>query len=774
MKEDAEGRRNEKKAAEIKAMRMLREGEKLKIELNKVREAAAKQANVLKRKAAEALAKQRIVAEQRKRQAIKTGAPASKSNTGSGIDKTRKKDLKTWMFREIENMTMVMSTKEQLNEQATLRAAAAKKRESFADKRGMTGVHQQVKMLDIEVETRTGVICQLQRSLMELEREAKTNTLNINDVDAERFAGMNRIECRFMLQQFFDELIAAKLQVENLEQTKKKGDEDAIDKAVEAERARGRTAIKQLKFEHSEAMMTLLEGTKGVVEHKVGLQVMESGAGGVVDADLKASVDEMLGGFLEGFTRVGDELFNEFENLKEDDRKEKERLEKKLQREKEKKKMKKIIWKPKEQEEELFEDDFMDDGEIDEEDDSDWAETPAKKRPKKSDKVKSKAEVDSGMDTSIIEDEIVQMLSDDTEDMEKGEIEKEMKEKKKKEKKEKKEKKAKKGIDETNGAIIEEEKLEKMKVAELKGELKKRGLLVGGKKDELQQRLRDFFADIKDDDAKDMDVSADSSLNSSMESTSSVDKSGATIDSLDSTAEAAPAEAAQKSNTPRRMAGDELSLTPYAQKVKKVYLFDNKMKKEVGGENGTTTSNIPKKVVHLGTKSTASASESSSSSNSSSSNFARPTTAPAATNATSTVPAATKFSTYAKLTTKPSASTTTSTATGAAALSKDERARKLQEWKESKRNMGGSSSSGSLGLPVKKAPSALGGAKRRIDHVSGGEGKKIRRDLSNVTNSLNELSKVMNGLEKKTAQQGGFRNTPTKKKSQVDKPKFNF
>ena len=98
--------------------------------------------------------------------------------------------------------------------------------------------------------------------------------------------------------------------------------------------------------------------------------------------------------------------------------------------------------------------------------------------------------------------------------------------------------------------------------------------------------------------------------------------------------------------------------------------------------------------------------------------------------------------------------------------------RKLQEWKE-KRSMG-STSSGSLGLS-KKAPSALGGAKRRIDHAPGGEGKKIRKEgLTNVTNSLNELSKVMSGLEKKTVQQGTFRNTPTKKQSQGDRPKFNF
>jgi len=725
MKEEAEGRRNEKKAAEMKAMRMLREGEKLKIELNKVREAAAKQANVLKRKAAEALAKQRIVAEQRKRQAIKTGAPSySNANSGSGIDKTRRKDLKIWMSREIDNMSMVMSTKEQLNEQATLRAAAAKKRESFADKRGTAGVAQQVKMLDVEVETRTGVICQLQRSLMELEREAKTNTLNVGNVDAERFTGMNRTECKFMLHQLFDELISSKLQVENLQQQKNKSDEDAVDKAIETERAKGRKATKKLKFEHSEAMMTLLEGTKGVVEHRVGLQVMEAGAGGVVDADLKSSVDEMLGDFFEGFTRVGDELFNEFESLKEDDRKEKERLEKKLQLQKEKKKMKKVVWRPKEEEDDIFDDDLMDDEEVDDEDDREWGETPVKKKANKAKKNKA------NMDTSVIEDEIVQMLSDDADIMEK--------EKKKEPKKEKKAKSKKpKGIDETNGKIIEEAVLDKMKVAELKEELKKRGLLVGGKKDELQKRLRDFFAEIGENNVKEMDISADSSLNTSIESNISTESS--TSASAD--------DAGAKPEFKRRVAGDELSLTPYAQKVKKVYLFD-KAKKEGLGEKPAAS--VLKKVVHLG-----GGEAKKSISGGSSTTVARPF------KATSTI--------SAPVTARPAAITSS---VSSAPLSKDDRMKKLQQWRESQKSVGGSSSSSSFVLP-KKASSSLGGTKRRIEHAqTQGEGKKRKETLDNVTNKMHELSKVMNGLEKTTKKQGGFRNTPTK--AAGDRGKFNF
>ncbi|GMH67828.1 hypothetical protein TrST_g13517 [Triparma strigata] len=468
MKEEAEGRRNEKKAAEIKAMKLLREGDKLKAELNRVREAAAKQANVLKRKATEALAKQRNEAEKRKRLGKDNNGINSTSNNSSGatvnLDRVRKGQLNEWIGREIENMAMVQSTKEQLNEQATLRANAARKRETLTGKKGIFGIGQQVKLLDMEVDTRTGVICQLQRSLMELEREAKTNVIPGMTGVVERFVGLSKTECRFMLHNIFDNLISTKYQVERLTATANVRDTEAVEAAVELERKKNKEIVKKLKYEHSEAIMSLMEATKGAVEHKVGMQIMEAAgsAGGIIDPELKSTVDDMLGGFLDGFSKVGDELFTEFEAMKEDDRKEKERIELKKEREKEKKKMKKVVWKPPVEEEEDEEDDFIDAGEMTD-DDSDWGETPVKKKTKVKKEKGRKEKEKEDLDKSIIEEEIVQMLDDDHEE---------------------------------TGGVIEEAKLRKMKVAELKAELKKRGLLVGGKKDDLVNRLLESFGQL--------------------------------------------------------------------------------------------------------------------------------------------------------------------------------------------------------------------------------------------------------------------------------------
>ena len=121
--------------------------------------------------------------------------------------------------------------------------------------------------------------------------------------------------------------------------------------------------------------------------------------------------------------------------------------------------MKKVIWKPDREVEEEEEDDFVDAGEMSDEEDSDWGETPAKKK-KPSKKSKRKQERED-MDKSVIEEEIGQMLDDD-------------------------------GVEE-----LREEKVRKMKVAELKVELKKRGLLVGGKKEELVVRLLEVSDELR-------------------------------------------------------------------------------------------------------------------------------------------------------------------------------------------------------------------------------------------------------------------------------------
>ena len=208
-------------------------------------------------------------------------------------------------------------------------------------------------------------------------------------------------------------------------------------------------------MEHSEAILALLESTKNVVQNKVS-SVVSSGAASTDAESLRATVDAMLGDFMGGFNKVGDDLFDRFDGMREEEQKEKDRIERKKQQEKEKKMMKKIKWTPEEEAEE--EDEFLDAGEIDEDEDSDYEEDTKSKKSKKKKApaaaAPKKDKKENSFDTTVIEEDVEQMLT-----------------------------------------YLSEKELKAMKVADLKAELKLRGRTVGGKKDDLIARLLEHQAE---------------------------------------------------------------------------------------------------------------------------------------------------------------------------------------------------------------------------------------------------------------------------------------
>jgi hypothetical protein len=162
-------------------------------------------------------------------------------------------------------------------------------------------------------------------------------------------------------------------------------------------------------MEHSEATLALLESTKGVVQNKVASMTT---APSTDPDELRATVDAMLGDYMSGFNKAGDDLFGRFDAIVEAEEKEKEKVAKKKQAEKDKKKMKKIKWTPEEEEEEP--DEFLDAGEVDEDSDSDWEDGGAKGKSKPAGTKKPKAPKSSAQafDTSIIEEDVEQMLDE--------------------------------------------------------------------------------------------------------------------------------------------------------------------------------------------------------------------------------------------------------------------------------------------------------------------------------------------------------------------------
>ena len=116
LKEASQERREERNAAKKDAARMMKDSSRLKIELQKMRSTAAKQAAVLKRKIDQAAAKerQRMELERKRRSAGRMRLSSSSSNEPSGdVGEERRAELTEWIDRELEHGTIRTEIDEQ-------------------------------------------------------------------------------------------------------------------------------------------------------------------------------------------------------------------------------------------------------------------------------------------------------------------------------------------------------------------------------------------------------------------------------------------------------------------------------------------------------------------------------------------------------------------------------------------------------------------------------------------------------------------------------------
>ncbi|EJK44296.1 hypothetical protein THAOC_37176, partial [Thalassiosira oceanica] len=106
LKEASQERREERNAAKKDAARMMKDSSRLKIELQKMRSAASKQAAVLKRKIDQAAARerQRKELERKRRSAGRMRMASSSSAEPSGdVGEGRRAELREWIDRELEH-----------------------------------------------------------------------------------------------------------------------------------------------------------------------------------------------------------------------------------------------------------------------------------------------------------------------------------------------------------------------------------------------------------------------------------------------------------------------------------------------------------------------------------------------------------------------------------------------------------------------------------------------------------------------------------------------
>ena len=419
LKELSTQRRQEKKAAQQQAARMLRDSQKMKSELQKVKDQAARQNAVLRRKAAEAVSKQKQAEEKQKKRNSAAAVRSARVTTNS-IGLQRREELTNWLEKEIGAATTVADIRKQIEEQTDLiQEATMRKNEMAKSKRHESAAALQ--SLEIEIGTRKSVIDQLEKNLEEVYKSvlgnnakaptsaATTATSSSSSssstscfIDTSTWQGLTRQEMRLIHTNTFSRLVDLSREIATLRANAKDSQKLAVSKAISEERKRSDAAIMRLKMDHSSAMMTLLESTKESVQHQLRQDLTAIGIGeDGLDESTKASIDAMLASYLSGCERVGQSVKNDLNDVREKHdsmkafvdqvakgiiaKNEASALLDKKEEKKKKKATKKSLPSPEEDSDfDLFDDDDDDAGAYEDSDDSDWSpDTPAPKRKKK-------------------------------------------------------------------------------------------------------------------------------------------------------------------------------------------------------------------------------------------------------------------------------------------------------------------------------------------------------------------------------------------------------
>ena len=451
LKEESIERRNEQKLARTNASKLLRDSQRLKMELSKVKEAASRQEAVLRRRAAEALAKQKMLEDKNRKRSRESSIKAT-----ADVHSERKDQIYSWFEREINNALVLQDLRGQIEDNTSTLKEAEEKRQLLNSQK-LKGEESIIRSLDAEIELRRAIVEQLERNVNEIYKSANRNPLSAEKsscpfLETSFLKALSASEIRSVLQIYFHRLISLQIEYDRIKASQKSTVDNAVAKALNEQRKISMKEITNLKVTHSEDIAGLLESTARTVQQDIQCKIEECNA----NEEMKNFLKIQLDGFIASCSSIGSKVQHDLDKIKTSQ----ESMEKLvhgvagemishneaqalLALKKKPKKSKKTEPEP---EDEYFDLDDPDTGAVEDSDDSDWA--PDTPMPTK----KKQKSIEGGMSTSQHELNKIRIEGDKLE-----------------------------------SAV---ENFEKMTVIELKDLLRKNGLTVGGKKSELIHRLR--------------------------------------------------------------------------------------------------------------------------------------------------------------------------------------------------------------------------------------------------------------------------------------------
>ena len=482
LKEESVERRAEKKAAQLQATKIMRDKQKLVIELNKVKQAAAKQAAVLRRKAVQAINRQKTSSNNEKRRNI---AAAMRNASSSALSSPKKNDIMKWLEHEMQTSSIYQETRDQIEEQNIKLEDVLSKKDDLISKIEAgdkdPSIPAAVRILENEISSRTNILKQLENIIGDVYNADRTSIF----VDHSTWNSFARNDLKYLQTITFERMMDMKHECDSFKSNHTKLTTQAVNDALGKEKRRSEDVIMKLKMQHSEDMMSLLESTQGAVQSNVMLKVLENSEGSGVEPSIQSAVDDLLRSYMAGCDKIGSSIKRELEEVRETQDGMKKMVDQVAvnlvaQNEKaatKKKKRKKLSVGLNEEEEKFV---FADDDVYHEDsDDSDWdpdelGPRVRKKQRKKDTKVD--LQEDSNGQSSIETTDVTRKLNSLSLATEDQPAEPESL------------------ALENNGNDENDESRDKfydtMKVSELKDLLRKKGLKVSGKKSDLLKRLR--------------------------------------------------------------------------------------------------------------------------------------------------------------------------------------------------------------------------------------------------------------------------------------------
>jgi len=317
LKKESVERRTEQKRARLDAAKMLRDSQRLKLELNKVKDAAAKQENVLRRKATESMHRQKLLAERTKKRARAAGSITS------DLSSQRKEEINSFVERELTNALSLQKLRDDIDENNEMLEETEERREMVKSQQSGNEDIPVLRSLDAEIDLRSKIIEQLEKNVKEIFKSVNRNPhaaekQSSKFIEISLWQSLSKSEVRYVSQVIFAKLIEQQYECDSLKGSKKSDAANQVTRAIEVERRSNEKELMQLKVQHSEDISGLLESTKSTVQRDVTKKIAISLSKDrqSLDNESKSSIDNMLDDYFSSYSAIGEKVKSEIEGIK--------------------------------------------------------------------------------------------------------------------------------------------------------------------------------------------------------------------------------------------------------------------------------------------------------------------------------------------------------------------------------------------------------------------------------------------------------------------------